>query len=138
MSYRGPKQCLSKDSGHMSSCATDKIDFTQSSIDSLSSYDETDYICEQLSKCASFVGGNGYANGYLVCILHFSINSNNKSVKLSCGIHISCLISHQLSSMKGRSDADNDPFIENFLFNNTKKVFPLRRVKRGRQLITDK
>lgn len=43
----------------MSSGATDKIDFTQSSIDSLSSYDETDYICEQLSHCASF-GVNGF------------------------------------------------------------------------------
>lgn len=47
----------------MSSGATDKIDFTQSSIDSLSSYDETDYICEQLSHCASF-GVNGFLVSY--------------------------------------------------------------------------
>lgn len=66
MSYGVPKQCLSKDSGHMTSSATDKIDFTPSSIDSLSSYDETDYICEQLSKCASFAPTNGYSNGFLV------------------------------------------------------------------------
>ncbi|XP_066147984.1 ras-GEF domain-containing family member 1B-like isoform X2 [Euwallacea fornicatus] len=60
MSFGKPRQCLSKDSGHMSSEVTDKVDFTQSSIDSLSSYDETDYVCEQLSQCASFVGTNGY------------------------------------------------------------------------------
>ncbi|ENN75532.1 hypothetical protein D910_10294 [Dendroctonus ponderosae] len=65
MSYGVPKQCLSKDSGHMTSSATEKMDFTPSSIDSLSSYDETDYICEQLSKCASFAPTNGYTNGFL-------------------------------------------------------------------------
>ncbi|XP_076263599.1 ras-GEF domain-containing family member 1B-like isoform X2 [Rhynchophorus ferrugineus] len=68
VSFGRPKPCLSKDSGHMSSTVTDKVDFTPSSMDSLSSYDETDYICDQLSKCASFVGGNGYGNGILPTI----------------------------------------------------------------------
>ncbi|XP_060520973.1 ras-GEF domain-containing family member 1B-like isoform X2 [Cylas formicarius] len=65
----GSKQCLSKDSGHLSSSGvtTDKVDFTQSSIDSLSSFDETDFVSDQLSKCVSFVG-DGYVNGYLPTI----------------------------------------------------------------------
>ncbi|XP_050312453.1 ras-GEF domain-containing family member 1B-like isoform X2 [Anthonomus grandis grandis] len=67
---RGPKQCLSKDSGHMSSEAT-----TQMSNDSLSSYDETDDLSErllgqELNRCGTYVvpGGAGYANGFLPTI----------------------------------------------------------------------
>lgn len=71
--YTKPRPCLSKDSGHMSSGATDKIDFTQSSIDSLSSYDETDYICEQLSHCASFG-----VNGFLVSCATLSATNDNQ------------------------------------------------------------
>lgn len=54
------KQCLSKDSGHLtSSFSTNKVDFTPSSVDSLSSLDETDYLTEQFKKCTS-----AYSNGY--------------------------------------------------------------------------
>ncbi|KAJ8983264.1 hypothetical protein NQ317_007164 [Molorchus minor] len=43
-----PKQCLSKDSGHLSnSMSTTKVDYTPSSIDSLSSLDETDYVANR-------------------------------------------------------------------------------------------
>lgn len=59
-----PKQCLSKDSGHLSSSmSATKVDFTQSSIDSLSSLDETDYLTDQFKKCA-LNRKNGYYNGY--------------------------------------------------------------------------
>lgn len=67
--YR-PKPCLSKDSGHLSnSHSTNKVDFTPSSIDSLSSLDETDYLTEQFKKCA--VNGNGYRKEFPVCIKRF-------------------------------------------------------------------
>ncbi|CAG9855720.1 unnamed protein product [Phyllotreta striolata] len=61
-----PKQCLSKDSGHLSSSmSATKVDFTQSSIDSLSSLDETDYITDQFKKCALNKNRiNGYLNDY--------------------------------------------------------------------------
>uniref|UniRef100_A0A6P7H3T9 Uncharacterized protein LOC114346651 n=1 Tax=Diabrotica virgifera virgifera TaxID=50390 RepID=A0A6P7H3T9_DIAVI len=64
-----PKQCLSKDSGHLSSSmSTTKADFTQSSIDSLSSLDETDFLTDQFKKCA-FNRKNGYCNAYTDSIL---------------------------------------------------------------------
>lgn len=56
--------CLSKDSGHLTNSTTsnNKVDFTtQSSIDSLSSLDETDFkhdLSDKFRKCA--VNGNGY------------------------------------------------------------------------------
>lgn len=57
-----PKTCLSKDSGHLTnSMSTNKVDFTQSSIDSLSSLDETDFkqdLNQIFRKCS--VNGNGY------------------------------------------------------------------------------
>ncbi|KAJ8976779.1 hypothetical protein NQ317_009698 [Molorchus minor] len=59
-----PKQCLSKDSGHLSnSMSTTKVDYTPSSIDSLSSLDETDYVANRFSKCSPY-GRNGLPNGY--------------------------------------------------------------------------
>ncbi|XP_057672826.1 ras-GEF domain-containing family member 1B-like isoform X2 [Diorhabda carinulata] len=64
-----PKPCLSKDSGHLSnSMSATKVDFTQSSIDSLSSLDETDYLTDQFKKCA-FNRSNGFYNGYTENIL---------------------------------------------------------------------
>ncbi|KAG5891691.1 hypothetical protein JTB14_021161 [Gonioctena quinquepunctata] len=60
-SYR-PKPCLSKDSGNLSNSTT-KVDFTPSSVDSLSSLDETDYLTDQFRKCTTY-NGNGYLNGY--------------------------------------------------------------------------
>ncbi|XP_017768052.1 PREDICTED: ras-GEF domain-containing family member 1B-like isoform X2 [Nicrophorus vespilloides] len=44
------KNSLSKDSGHLSNSSTNKVDFTPSSIDSLSSLDETD-LSEHFRKC---------------------------------------------------------------------------------------
>ncbi|KRT78642.1 hypothetical protein AMK59_7424 [Oryctes borbonicus] len=46
-----PNNCLSKDSGHLTnSISTTKVDFTPSSIDSLSSLDETDYKTDLVNK----------------------------------------------------------------------------------------
>lgn len=59
------KQCLSKDSGHCNSFSTNKVDFTPSSVDSLSSLDETDYLTEQFKKCTSTYG-NGYRKEFTV------------------------------------------------------------------------
>lgn len=71
-----PKTSLSKDSGHLTnSTSNNKVDFTQSSIDSLSSLDETDFkhdLSDKFRKCS--VNGNGYRKDYTVsyfvrCIL---------------------------------------------------------------------
>lgn len=63
-----PNTCLSKDSGHLSnSVSTNKVDFTQSSIDSLSSLDETDFkndLADKFRKCS--VNGNGFKKEYSV------------------------------------------------------------------------
>ncbi|XP_018568506.1 ras-GEF domain-containing family member 1B isoform X1 [Anoplophora glabripennis] len=70
-SYK-PQTCLSKDSGHLSSSvSTTKVDFTQSSIDSLSSLDETDFLTDQFRKCTTYNGNgltNSYQNSYLPTI----------------------------------------------------------------------
>ncbi|KAK9752830.1 RasGEF domain [Popillia japonica] len=57
-----PNNCLSKDSGHLTnSVSTTKVDFTPSSIDSLSSLDETDYKTDLVDKFRkSAINGNGY------------------------------------------------------------------------------
>ncbi|KAJ8966673.1 hypothetical protein NQ314_003377, partial [Rhamnusium bicolor] len=53
-----------KDSGHLSnSMSTTKVDFTQSSVDSLSSLDETDCVADPVWKCTPY-NRNGLANGY--------------------------------------------------------------------------
>ncbi|CAH1975566.1 unnamed protein product [Acanthoscelides obtectus] len=60
-----PKHCLSRDSGHLSnSQSTTKVDYTQSSADSLSSLDETDYLTEEFKKCTAYSGDNGFPNGF--------------------------------------------------------------------------
>lgn len=61
------KPCVSKDSGNLSNTtttSTSKADFTPSSIDSLSSLDECDFLNEHLRKC-SF---NGYGKDFTVSI----------------------------------------------------------------------
>lgn len=61
--YNGTRTCLSKDSGHLtnsSSTGTGKV-FTQSSADSLSSLDETDYKNDLVNK---FRKSSLHTNGY--------------------------------------------------------------------------
>lgn len=63
------KPCVSKDSGNLSNTTTSasKADFTPSSIDSLSSLDECDFLNDHLRKC-SFNGINGYGKDFTVSI----------------------------------------------------------------------
>lgn len=69
------KQCLSKDSGHLSnSTSTTKVDFTPSSNDSLSSLDETDYITDQFRRCTTSYHGNGFLKN---CNILVSNTTNN-------------------------------------------------------------
>lgn len=67
--FNSKKATLSKDSGHLSNStsSTTKVDCTQSSIDSLSSLDETDFqsnLCDKLKK--SGLISNGYLNDIAV------------------------------------------------------------------------
>ena len=62
--YTRQGTCLSRDSGHLTnSMSTTKVDFTPSSIDSLSSLDEAD-LGDRFRKCA--VNGNGYRKEFRV------------------------------------------------------------------------
>ncbi|XP_049819185.1 ras-GEF domain-containing family member 1B-like isoform X4 [Aethina tumida] len=71
-----PKPCLSKDSGHLSnSMSTTKADFTPSSIDSLSSLDETDYVGDQFRKWSPY-NGNGYSKEYLTPTIFGTVASD--------------------------------------------------------------
>lgn len=73
--HNNTKKSLSKDSGHLTNSSTttttNKVDFTtQSSIDSLSSLDETDFrhdLSDKFrNKCT--VNGNGYRKDYTVSL----------------------------------------------------------------------
>lgn len=86
-----PNNCLSKDSGHLTnSMSTTKVDFTPSSIDSLSSLDETDYkpdLVDKFRKCS--INRNGYRKEYSVSLKErkFKLNETLPSM------HIKILVS---------------------------------------------
>lgn len=71
-----PNNCLSKDSGHLTnSVSTTKVDFTPSSIDSLSSLDETDSktdLVDKFRRCG--VNGNGYRKEFAVSLIKLSFH----------------------------------------------------------------
>lgn len=58
--FNGTRTCLSKDSGHLTNSSSGKV-FTQSSADSLSSLDETDYKNDLVNK---FRKSSLHSNGY--------------------------------------------------------------------------